>query len=101
MDRAQVLLQQLQSQVQTWMATIQRGVGATACYMKQGDGGEFTIEVVWKTPEGEKTFSRHFSREYVFGPTLANPMAVQVQHRACDYARAFMREVLTQRGAIT
>lgn len=101
MDRATALLQGLRTQLGCWVATIQRGVGATELEFVDAPQGEFLLRVRWKTAAGEKVHERLFSREYVFGSTAAgNPLAFRVQKRACDYAKDFMREVLAQRGAL-
>jgi hypothetical protein len=84
-----------------WVDTIRRGVGATDLEMADAPEGEFILRVKWKNHDGERVHERLFSREFVFGPTFSgSPLAYCVQKRACDYAKDFMREILTQRGVL-
>ncbi len=85
-----------------WLATIQRGTGLTDIAFVDGPAGSFTLLAKWKTKDGkEKSFSRDFTREFVFGRTASgSPLAFRVQKRACDYAKDFMREILALRGAL-
>lgn len=93
-------MQRLRAQLDTWMQTIHRGVGATDLKMHPtGERGEFILKVTWKGPDGERSHEQLFSQQYVFGRTYGGePLALSAQKRACEYARAFMREVLTKRG---
>lgn len=101
MSRSVALLQGLRTQMGCWFDTIRRGVGATGLECVDAPEGEFILRVTWKTPDGEKTHERLFSREFVFGHTATgSQLAFRVQKRACDYAKDFMREVLAQRGAL-
>jgi hypothetical protein len=64
-------------------------------------GGEFGLQLLWRTPNGEKTFVKEFTCAFVFGVThRGSPQARAVQKRACEYARGVIREVLEQRGVL-
>lgn len=105
MDRGLALMQRLRDQLSTWMQTIHRGVGATDLKMiPTQQRGEFILRVEWKGKEdAEPRFhEKLFSQEFVFGRTYGgDPLALNPQKRACDYARDFMREVLNLRGLKT
>ncbi len=100
MDRQTTLLQQLRAQLGPWLDVIRRGVGATAVEVVTVERGEFFVRATWKVPDGERMHEQFFSRDFVFGSTAEQPLACRAQRRPCDYARDFMREILTQRGVI-
>jgi hypothetical protein len=102
MDRGVVILQELRKRLNDgWMGGIRRATGAHQATFVMNDDGAFTVRVVWKVGEEERSYEKKFTKAYVLGASIHKPMAEwSLQKRACDHARDIMREVLALRGAL-
>lgn len=98
LDRGDALLQELLQRLQSgWLTSISRGTGARIDVEPvPGDG--FRLIARWK---GGQEYARHFSKRYVLGRSYSLPSSsFRLERKVCDYAKAFMREVLEQRGVL-
>jgi hypothetical protein len=95
MDRGAVVLQGVLNKLRGWFDFLKRATYAREVLVEPGDNGEFTIVLKWATGAEHRKL---FSRDYVFGPTSHLGDGASAQLRACDYARALVREVLAARG---
>jgi hypothetical protein len=103
MDRGGVLLQQLREKLGAgWMGSICRSTGAQTAKFVGRENGEFAVTVIWHLKDGtEKVFTKEFTRTYVLGSSFKRPMLEwRIEKRACDYARAIIQDVLSQRGVL-
>lgn len=95
------LLQGLLRSLRGWSDAIRRATNAVSVDFIPTENGEFLARVVWKVPDGERSFERTFTRQYVFGKSYGlSPQAWRVERRPCHHARDIMREVLAQRGVL-
>ena len=104
MDRGAALLNDLRNKLQGgWYGPIQRASGGKLEFLALPNGapGEFLVRVTWETPVSVRTFEKAFTRQLAFGSSYTlSPMAWRVERRACDHARAVIREVLQHRGVL-
>ncbi len=98
LDRGGVLLQALLARLRPWLPRI--GAHADSVDVEAGESGEFSVVARWRDPSGaERELRRAFTRAHCFGRTYAlPPEAWSVELRACDHARAFLRDLLKERG---
>jgi len=97
MDRGDVLLQGLLTGLRKWFPSIERGTHVALSVLPVPSNG-FILRATWKNGG---LYEQHFSKEYCFGASYRlSTYAWTVEKKVCDYARAFMRAVLSQRGAM-
>lgn len=99
MDRGAALLRDLQDKLKAWADYIRRCTNGEVVFV-QKNGGEFDLVVRWPnrgSAAGE--YTKTFTRQFVFGATFSlHPNAWAIEKKACEHARAVVREVLQRRG---
>lgn len=96
MDRGDILLQGFRQQLSGWFNTISRSTGSEL-EVQQVPADGFILRASWKGGQ----YERHFSKRVCFGSSFSlSTAAWRIEKRACDYARDFMRDVLSRRGVL-
>ena len=101
MDRGVLLLQAFREDIRRRLDVVRRSVGASDILVEPGDGGEFSVRVIWKTADGDKFYVKQFTRTLVFGSSItANPHTLRVVLPGCMHIKNLIHEVLQARGVV-
>lgn len=95
MEKEVALVRRLRSDLLRWVPVIERSTGSKVTV--QCEGAQIVLVATWNN----KNYKKTLTRDVLFGrTTVMAPEARALQQRPCQYARAFIRELLEQRGVI-